>query len=82
MGSELMDALVTGRRGEVIYSGVSTSCNLKGREKHRGFYIAIFFQKRFTFSSYSETIYSMSVSMHSHAEHHGIIFASGKIERE
>lgn len=37
-----MDSFVTGRRGELIYSGVSTSCNLKGKEKHRGFYIAIF----------------------------------------
>lgn len=39
-------------------------------------------EKRFTFSSYSETIYSMSISMSSQTEHRGIIFASGKREKE
>lgn len=51
------------------------------KKKHRGFYIAIFFKKRFTFSSYSETIYSVLISMSSQTEHNDIIFASGNRER-
>lgn len=41
-----------------------------------------FFKKRFAFSSYSETIYSMSVSTSSQTEHHDIIFASGRTGKE
>lgn len=81
MGPELMDSFVTGRRREAIYSGVSTSCTLKRNRETQGLLYCHFLQKRFTFSSYSETIYSMSVSLHSHAEHHSVSFASGKKER-
>lgn len=75
-----MCARAAGRK--IISDGASASCNLKEKRKHRGSYIAIFFQKGFTFSSYSETIYSVSISRSCQTEHHGIIFASGKREKK
>ena len=44
-----MDSFVTGGEKNVIQDGVSANSNLKEKKETQGFYIAIFFKKRFTF---------------------------------